>query len=189
MKNTPAFRPSRWIAAASLLCAATAFAQDLPANWSAERQADGGTIYRATGLPEDHLVHIWVLPPQPVGKLSALDAFEQLKTKYSVVGIKPDSRFHCPEYSRHDYKNFIVQNCEIHIKGLAMNDSGLTKAASGNVHLTFKMMAPRDGKVQFIRVASFGDHRVLDQRQPGGFAIIKAEHKRWEASALAQDAR
>jgi hypothetical protein len=150
--------------AAGLLAAAPSFAQaTLPSNWSASPQDDGGTIYRAVGLPKTSLLNVWALPPLPAAGMKTEEAFAQFKRKYGTIGFKPLAEPRCKDATLD--RGSVRQECVMEIQG-------------ASVQTFFVLMPLRNGMADFYRVVSAGDPELQRPYSGGVAAALSIETRK-----------
>ena len=137
-----------------LMLASPARAYDAPTGWTM-RVVDDGLLQQPADLPPGKVMQLWAAPPLEVGRAQGLDAFARIREPLRGLGASGQPACHAPETLT---AGIVVQSCVVTVAGAA-------------VETQVYMRPPRDGKVEWLRIA-FSQEEALLQRYGDGLKSI-----------------
>lgn len=141
-----------------------ALAYEPPPGWTM-RVADNGLLQQPADLPPGRIFQLWAAPPLSVGGAQGLDAFARITDPMRGLGTSGRPACKPPEVLT---AGVIVQSCVVTVAG-------------ENVETQVYMRPPRDGLVEWMRIA-FSQDEALLQRYGGGLkAISTRSNELWPA--------
>ena len=156
-----------------LVLASPARAYDAPTGWTM-RVVDDGLLQQPADLPPGKVMQLWAAPPLEVGRAQGLDAFARIREPLRGLGASGQPACRAPETLT---TGVVVQSCVVTVAGAA-------------VETQVYMRPPRDGKVEWLRIAFSQEEALLQRYGDGLKSITGKSNELWSTlRALAGDDR
>lgn len=144
-----------------------AWAFDPPSGWTM-RMHEEGLLLQPADLPPGKVVQLWAAPTVPVGQETGLAAFARVRDPMAGLGpVGPLGQRNCkpPQPLQ---AGVVLQACTVSLNGAP-------------VDLQIYMRPPRDGQMEWLRIAYSQDESLLQRFGPGLKELSQKASELWPA--------